>query len=299
MLCPQLAAGRGKFLGNILSHSQTDEIFATYWNQVTPENNGKWGAVESTRGVMDWSTLDAMYRYAHGHGFPFKQHNFIWGRHQPKWMDGLSPDQQKLEVTKWISQYGRRYPDTELIDVVNEPIHSQPNYKNALGGDGSTGWDWVISAYATTRKYCPNSKLLLNEYNILAGGADLEHYIAIIKILRQRNLIDGVGVQGHGLEDVSDVTIRSSLRRLEKLGLPIYVSELDLNFTDDDAQKKRYASVFPIFWQNSAVAGVTLWGYKQDHTWIPQTYLLRADGSERPALTWLKQYVSHEGRPSG
>lgn len=166
-------------------------------------------------------------------------------------MDSLPPNQQKREVVKWIRSYGRRYPDTQLIDVVNEPLHSQPNYNNALGGDGSTGWDWVIWAFAAARRYCPHSKLLLNECNLLAGGKDLEQFMAIIKILKTRDLIDGIGIQGHGLENVSDATIRSSLDRLGSLGLPIYVSELDLNIADDDSQQKRYESLFPILRQHS------------------------------------------------
>jgi endo-1,4-beta-xylanase len=289
----QLAQGKAKFLGNILSTAQTDPDFATYWNQATPENSGKWASVEPTRGLMEWSALDAMYRYAQSHGFVFKEHNFIWGKREPSWMNGLSQNQQRREAVNWIRSYGRRYPDTQLIDVVNEPLHSPPPYKNALGGDGSTGWDWVIWAFSTARRYCPNSKLLLNEYNILGGGKDLEQYIAVAKILQKRNLIDGIGVQGHGLENVSDATIQSSLDCLGRLGLPVYISELDLNIANDDSQLKRYKSLFPILWQHSAVRGVTLWGYKQNHTWEPDTYLLRADGSERPALVWLKEYMRH------
>ena len=287
----QSADGKPKFLGNILDTSQIDEKFATYWNQVTAENCGKWGQAEPTRGFMDWSKLDAIYRFAQRHHFPFKEHNFIWGESQPKWIGDIPPDQQRLEVTKWIREYGRRYPRTQFIDVVNEPLHSPPPYKNALGGDGSTGWDWVIWAYATARKYCPRAQLLLNEYNTLQGGAALEHFIALVKLLKQRKLIDGIGVQGHGLENANDTLIHSSLRSLASLRLPIYVSELDLNIADDEAQQKRYESLFPIFWQDPAVAGITLWGYRQYQIWKPEAYLERADGSERPALVWLKDYV--------
>jgi endo-1,4-beta-xylanase len=288
----QIAQGKTKFLGNILGSAQSDPDFATYWNQVTPENSGKWGSVEATRGLMDWSGLDAMYQYAKSHGFVFKQHNFVWGQQQPTWLDTLPPDQQRIAVEKWIRAYSQRYPDSQLIDVVNEPLHDPPHYKKALGGDGKTGWDWLVWSYATARRYCPHSKLLLNEYGILAGGPDLKRYLTIIKILKDRHLIDGIGLQGHNLENVGHNTIRSNLRRLGRLGLPIYISELDFDIANDDAQQKRYASVFPIFWKSSAVAGITLWGYKQDHTWRPHTYLLRTDGSERPALTWLKNYVA-------
>ena len=55
----QSADGKPKFLGNILDTSQIDEKFATYWDQVTAENCGKWGQTEPTRGFMDWSKLDS------------------------------------------------------------------------------------------------------------------------------------------------------------------------------------------------------------------------------------------------
>ncbi|MGA8658196.1 MAG: endo-1,4-beta-xylanase [Chthoniobacterales bacterium] len=97
----------------------------------------------------------------------------------------------------------------------------------------------------------------------------------------------------YGLEKVSDATIRSSLDRLGSVGLPVYISELDVNIADDDVQLERYKSLFPILWQNSAVKGVTLWGYKQNHIWKSHAYLLRSDGSERPALAWLKEYWGH------
>lgn len=37
--------------------------------------------------------------------------------------------------------------------------------------------------------------------------------------------------------------------------------------------------------------GVTLWGYQQNQIWRTNAYLLRSDGSERPAMTWLKGYI--------
>jgi endo-1,4-beta-xylanase len=290
MVQAQLAANQPKFLGNILSSSKTDENFATYWNQVTPEDNGKFGYVERTRGSIDWSVLDAMYQYAQSHGFPFKEHNFVWGNQQPDWMDSIPADAQRLEVTKWIREFGERYPNTQFIDVVNEPIHLPPKYKDALGGDGATGWDWVIWACATARQYCPHAQLLINDY-CLPGTKDVDVFIEIVTLLKERNLVDGIGVQLHMFEKVSDDVIRSTLDRLTTTGLPIYISELDINFSDDGAQLNRFKTLFPLLWHHPAVKGITLWGYKEHHIWRRQAYLLRGDGTERPALTWLRQYL--------
>jgi endo-1,4-beta-xylanase len=194
-----------------------------------------------------------------------------------------------MEVRGWIREFGLRYPRTQFIDVVNEPLHQQPYYKNALGGDGSTGWDWVIWAYETTREYCPHAKLLINEY-FEPGRNDVDQFIELVTLLKDRHLVDGIGVQLHAFEQVSDDVIRSMLDHLARTGLPIYISELDINLADDEAQLNRFKTLFPVLWQHPAVKGVTLWGYKEHHIWQQKAYLLRADGTERPALTWLKAY---------
>jgi endo-1,4-beta-xylanase len=288
-----MAGGQAKFLGNILSKEE-DENFAIYWNQVTPEDNGKLGYVEPIRGAMDWSVLDAIYAYARDHGFPFKEHTFVWGRQQPDWINTLPADDQRMEITKWIREFCRRYPDIQFIDVVNEPLHYPPSYKNALGGDGSTGWDWVIWAYQTTREYCPHAKLLLNEY-FAPQTKDIDVFLELVTLLKERNLVDGIGVQLHAFERVSDDVIRKTLDRLATSGLPLYISELDINISDDDAQLNRFKTLFPMLWEHPAVKGITLWGYRQHHMWMEKAYLLRADGTERPALTWLKEYFHYTG----
>jgi endo-1,4-beta-xylanase len=231
-----------------------------------------------------------MYEYAQEHGFPFKEHTFVWGRQQPWWINTLSAGDQRMEIRSWIREFGLRYPRTQFIDVVNEPLHTQPSYKNALGGDGSTGWDWVIWAYETTRQYCPHAKLLLNEF-FQPDRQDVDQFIDLVTLLKDRHLVDGIGVQLHAFEDVNDDVIRSILDRLATTGLPVYISELDINISDDVAQLNRFKTLFPMLWQHPAVKGITLWGYKEHHIWREKAYLLRKDGTERPALTWLKQYL--------
>jgi hypothetical protein len=47
----------------------------------------------------------------------------------------------------------------------------------------------------------------------------------------------------------------------------------------------------PLFWNHPAVKGLTLWGYQQGATWLSNSYLVRSDGTDRPAMTWLLSYV--------
>jgi endo-1,4-beta-xylanase len=289
----QLAAGHETFLGNIMTAS-FDPDFHRYWNQITPENAGKWLSVEAQRGVMVWTVLDMIFAYARQHGMPVKQHTFVWGQQEPRWVAGLPPEEQREAVDAWMRAFAERYPDVAMIDVVNEPLHAPPSYKDAIGGDGETGWDWVIWAFERAREYFPEAVLLINEYNILCCPENRARYLEIIELLQARGLIDGIGAQAHGLEHVDPAVIQAGLDELARTGLPIYISELDLEASDDARQLELYQRVFPVLWEHPAVVGVTLWGYKAGEIWKRNAYLVDWFGEERPALQWLREYLSAE-----
>jgi endo-1,4-beta-xylanase len=269
----QMANGKTKFLGNIIGN-YIPPSFDTYWNQITPGNSGKWGSVEGTRNVMVWADLDKAYNHALQKNYPFKQHTFVWGNQQPNWITTLTPAEQAAELEEWIRLYAERYPATHMIDVVNEPLHVIPSYANALGGSGSTGWDWVIWSFQKARQYCPNAKLLLNDYGILGSTKATSDYLKIINLLKTRGLIDGIGVQGHGLEYAQTSTIQKNLATLQGTGIPIYVTELDLEHADDATQLSMYKRVFPLLYEHPGVTAVTLWGYLAGEHWKPNAYLL-------------------------
>ena len=110
------AAGTGgppplkKFVGNIDTRGQVRSDFIMYWNQITPENAGKWGSVEGDARPDELARLDTIYDYAKQHNIPFKQHNFVWGSQQPGWIGGLSQADQRAEVEEWIRLFCERYP---------------------------------------------------------------------------------------------------------------------------------------------------------------------------------------------
>jgi endo-1,4-beta-xylanase len=290
----QLAAGKSKFLGGVFA-SSAPASFTTYWNQVTPENAGKWGSVEGTRGTMNWTGLDNAYNFAKSHGYVFKQHNFVWGAQYPSWITSLSAADQKAEVEQWISAYGARYPNTDFIDVVNEPIKTACPFKDALGGAGTTGYDWIVWSYQTARKYCPTAKLLINEYGTENDPNARKQYIAIINILKSKGLLDGIGVQAHyfNLDNMSASQMTSCLNDYAATGLPVYISELDIrgSSANEATQLAKYQELFPVMWENANVKGITIWGYIEGQTWQSGTGLLNADGTEKSAMKWLKQYM--------
>jgi endo-1,4-beta-xylanase len=291
-----LAPGR-KFIGNITTNGQVRSDFAQYWDQITPENEGKWGSVEAVRNQMNWAGLDRVHDYAKQHGLAFKQHNMVWGNQQPGWLAGLPAAQQRAEVEEWIRLFCERYPDVALIDVVNEPPpHTTPVYMAALGGAGSSGYDWIVQAFKWTRQYCPNAKLILNDYNDIEYGADNTRIINIVKAIKAAGApIDAVGAQAHDAYKIATNTVQTFIDQLASgAGLPVYITEYDINLADDTRQQQIMQSQISMFWNHSAVQGITLWGYIVGATWRSDTGLMSPGGTKRPAMTWLVDFINQQ-----
>jgi endo-1,4-beta-xylanase len=324
-----LAAGQSKYLGSAHSAGQASLNFAAYWNQVTPENGGKWGSAQPTSPfgpadqgyptlatpAFNWTAARAAYDQARSTGAAFKWHTLFWGNQQPAWIESLPVAKQQEAIRIWLAAIAAQFPDIEQMEVVNEPLHDPPrgatngNYIEALGGNGVTGWDWIINAFTLAREYFPNTKLVLNDYSITNTDSSTTTYLTIINLLRERGLIDHIGIQGHAFEfnynnlPQSAATHAANLARLAATGLPIYVTEFDIDgadsvwgLPDDPAQLQRYQQLFPVFWESEAVKGMTLWGYMQGSHWRSGTgaWLMYTNGAERPALQWLVRYVENK-----
>lgn len=285
-----LTAIGNKFVGTAPDGSADLAHLSGYFNQVTPANAGKWGSVEATRDQLEWANLDAAYDYAQSNGMPFKLHTLVWGSQQPSWLSGLTPEEQLAEIEQWIAAAAARYPNVAMVDVVNEPLHAPPAYREALGGTGITGWDWVIKAFELARQYFPNAELLVNDYNVEALDSWAADYLQVISVLQGRGLVDGIGLQAHFLERAELPVVAANLDRYAATGLPIYVSELDVNFANDARQAQRMRDLFTLFWDHPSVVGITHWGYRQGAMWRPDAYLLRSDGTARPALDFIQCY---------
>jgi Beta-1,4-xylanase len=295
-----LAKDHTKFLGNVIA-GYIPATFDNYWNQVTAENGGKWGSVEGTRDVFSWTQADLAYNHAQTKKIPYKYHTFVWGNQEPNWLTTISHEEQIAELKEYMQAVAERYPNIDYIDVVNEPLtgHNPSNMRAALGGTGETGWDWVIESFRLAREYFPNTDLHINDYGIISDMNAARTYVTIINLLKERDLIDGIGIQCHAfnMNGVSITTMTNVLDLLGATGLPIYVSELDMDVTsatNETGQANLYRQKFPVLWEHESVAGVTLWGYIMGTTWRTTSGIVEANNKEREAMTWLKEYMASE-----
>jgi endo-1,4-beta-xylanase len=265
--------------------------FVRYWNQITPENEGKWGSVQPSQGTFNWRALDAIYKYANDNGLIFKEHTFVWGAQQPSWVNNGNA---RTAVRAWMQAFCERYPKTRIIDVVNEPPpHTTPVYKDGMGGDGSSGYDWIVNAFKWAREFCPDAILLLNDYNNLEYSGDTSHTIDIVNRIKAAGApIDGVGCQAHATGGASTDSLKRAIDRIAaETGLPVYITEFDLDIANDAQQKTKLEQHFTMFWNHPKVKGITMWGYVVGSTWIPNSGLIHDNGTFRPSMTWLMDFL--------
>ncbi|MET0413172.1 MAG: endo-1,4-beta-xylanase [Polyangiaceae bacterium] len=277
-----------KFVGNITTRNSIDTDGFTYsdhWDQITPENAGKWGSVQRTvTSAPSWAALDAIYDYAEENGIVFKEHAFVWGSQQP------SGTITEADVRNWMQGFCDRYPNTRVIDVVNEPPpHTEPSYVDAIGGGTDGDWQWIVNAFTWAREACPDAVLILNDFNNIEYANQSQHFVDIAKIvLAGGGPIDALGAQTHGLSgNISAQTMRTLLTKLhEDTGLPVFITEYDISVEDDAAQLAKVQEHVSFFLETEWIHGITFWGWIYGKTWVPSSGLIR-DGSPRPAMTWL------------
>ena len=323
---PGLADGAAKFVGNITQSNTApgaNDQFTQLWNQATAENGCKWGSVEGSRGNFNWGGCDAAYNWAKNNGGHFKFHALVWGSQYPNWLPNLSVDETKKAITAWFDAVQKRYPDLEMIDVVNEAIRGgnggyHSGYNNtkivqALGGDNNGDYAFITTAFKMARERWPDAILIYNDYNTIQW--DVDGGINLVNTIKKNGApIDGYGLQAHDLMTnggngggtggggncMNYNTFKSTMEKIHSKtnNIPIFISEYDVPSTDDGIQKQCVSEQFAYWMEDPHVAGITFWGYIYGRTWLDCNGKasgcsgLIKDGKDRTAMTWLKDYLS-------
>jgi len=303
-----LSAGKGKYVANI--YQRSDGLnYDQYWNGVTSENSCKWETTEATRDQFNWQGADKAYAYATSRNIVFRYHAGVWASQYPRWFTSLSTEEAKAEIVEYLTAIAERFPYADQIDLLNEQLydHQRDNkkFRELLGGPGTTAdnYSWQIWLFEQGRKIFPNTKLVLNDYGLEGDPKAIRDQLKLFKVLRDRGIVDGFGTQAHAfnVDKPSADTIKAHLDLMATSGLPIFVTELDMNGgargnqVNDSLQLISFKKVVPVYFEHPSVAGITFWGYIQGTTWMNGTGFMSAEGVANPSLVWLKQYFA--GRP--
>ncbi|MBI3366575.1 endo-1,4-beta-xylanase, partial [Candidatus Roizmanbacteria bacterium] len=166
--------------------------------------------------------------------------------------------------------------------VVNEGV-DQPNYF----WSSRIGPSYIQSAFQTARTADPKAILIYNDYaHELPTARKTDRVFQVVKELKDKQLIDGVGMQMHfiGKDNLDpnlpiqylEEGIRSQIKRYGEIGVKVYITELDVDLSKisgspvEKMQKAAeiYRMIARISSSSSNVAGVSVFGVNSESSWI-------------------------------
>ena len=230
--------------------------------------------------------------FAKANGIAMRGHTLIWHNQTPKWFFCKEYDENKgladrdtmlsriESYIKGVLEFvGAEYPGIIYAwDVVNEAVDDGEFRKSAW--TETIGEDFFIKAFEFARKYAEEgTQLFYNDYET-AQEKKRDFIIAnVLKPLKDRGLIDGMGMQSHMLMDHPDpASFRAAIEMYASLGLKINVTELDIHNADPgeesmNALAKRYKEIFGILISakksgKADITSVTFWNLLDEDSWL-------------------------------
>jgi endo-1,4-beta-xylanase len=223
---------------------------------------------------------DAVIELARKHTIDIHGHTLVFGESLPRWIRELptetKADKQTVEdvMTRYIATVMNHFKGkVKTWDVINEPLapfeNDQPDWRDHLWYQ-AMGKDYIEIALRAARQADPNALLFINE-NALENNNDAGNrnrwrmlMDAIVLPMKEKGLIDGVGIQGHVAElprDAIDAsTITSHLRELEMHGLLGRISEIDVDTNSQSERAEQYANTLQACLLAKNCISFTMWG---------------------------------------
>lgn len=258
------------------------------FNHVVNENDLKWPCWETdnARPFSKAKSRTAL-QWLKANDFTLKGHCVVWPSWQwtPKRLKALAKDPVALRaaveshIDDLVSATG---PWVDEWDVINEPWNNNDLIK-ALGDEVMIEW------FQRVRARDPDARLYLNDFGILAAGGLTDtphqaHFERTIRFLLDGGApLTGLGMQSHFGENVTPPeTVWRILDRYAAFGLPIQITEFDVNSNDEAFQAAYLRDFMTAVFAHEAVNGFVMWGFWEGAHWRPDAALFRKDWTIKP-----------------
>ena len=260
------------------------EIVEKYFNKVVFDMELKW-VVWTNPSPAQRQRTDAALDWFAARDIAVRGHVMVWPswRHLPPFMHSLAnnPDALRAAVTNHIAAQTAVYANRLAEwDVINETFANH-DLMDILGNDVMV--DWFHAAHAGA----PKVKLFYNDYTMFHGTATNSpsqfFYDRVKFFLDSGAPINAIGEQGHfGGNPPGPDQILASLDHFATLGLPIQITEFDINTSDQQLQADFTRDFTTAIFSHPAVIGMVQWGFWAGAHWLPEAALWSKDWKLRP-----------------
>jgi endo-1,4-beta-xylanase len=284
------------------------QLLTTHFNSMTPGNDLKWGSVEATKGVFNYTNGDALVGEAVCADMRVRGQNLVWatGEQTPAYAtgDGTNSAANQALVTANIQEHIQNEVQhfgskVYAWDVVNEPLDpSQPDclvhgpFYQVLGSS------YLDIAFKAAKQYAPaGTKLFINEYST-TDPARLACLVKVVRELRDRGVpVNAIGHEMHN--QINYPSVESMVQAIETVHehfpeIEQQVTELDMSVYNAGDDTSNYGNAIPpavlaeqgwLYMKyfdafrllKGKISAVTFWGMADDDTWLDSFPVTRTD----------------------
>ncbi|KAL4219384.1 hypothetical protein ACF0H5_021964 [Mactra antiquata] len=241
------------------NYSNYAQAFYENFEWAVLENALKWRQMEKTQGHVVYDTAMNALHALNNKGIKVRAHNIFWGidRHCPNWVLTTSKQDLPNIITKRINDVVSHTKNlVEHWDVNNENLHGDW-FEEKLHDPNIT-----MKMFTDTHGVDPDVKLFLNDFGVM------EHGMAVPLTNQAKRFKDngvpiyGIGVQSHIKNvDFDPSVFKLILDKVAEAGLPIWITELTLATTDENAKARALEDIYTLYFSHPSVEGVLLWGF--------------------------------------
>jgi endo-1,4-beta-xylanase len=228
-------------------------------------------------------------------------------------------DLLKTHISTVVTHYNGRM---HSWDVVNEAVNVKDGRSDGLRNTpwlALAGPGYLDVAFRTARAYDHTALLTYNDYDLEQDSPEHEAkrkaVLSLLSGLRERNVpIDALGIQAH-LKARAEPSrwdgFDQFMNDVERLGLQIFITELDVDDTDlpgDVGERDRlvaalYADFLSQALRHKSVTALLTWGLTDRDSWLnsfrprkdklpPRPLPLDADLQPKPAFTAILSAIN-------
>ncbi len=271
-----------------LNNAADVALMKRHFSSLAAENVMKWSALQPSEGTFNFAPADALVTFAEENGICVRGHTLCWHNQVPAWVfkDGNATASKELVLQRLASHIttvmthfkGKIY----AWDVVNEAIDDGSRFYRTSPWYNICSEDYIFKAFETARTADPEAKLFYNDYSEL-NPVKRDKIYELLSQLKARNLVDGMGLQGHwNIEYPSDAILTAALDKYRSLDIELHITELDVSVYPSTSDPEipyteelgltlaaAYGRLFSTFRNyKEHITSVTFWGLTDNHTWL-------------------------------
>lgn len=239
-------------------------VIPFYWAYVEPEK-GKFNLAQQ-RIIVDWCKNNRKKT---------RGHPVIYDLVYPSWKTGKVTLEDEISLVQNIMH---AFPDVDMWDLVNEPIHMGTPAKEI---------------YLFAKSY--SNYLQINEYGVLPYDS-----IGFKEYLTKFQNYDSIGLQCHipANEKWNIERVVAQVKSYQELGKPVHITEISIatqpeagiSLWDEASQAEYLVQLYKALF-DAKVASITYWNLFDGDPWRPSIGLIRENGTPKPAWAAVNEFI--------